>query len=53
MWAGREGPARVEARRVMQMAPVFTVTGWARGQPYKDMSILKREVEALKNAGLP
>jgi tetratricopeptide (TPR) repeat protein len=53
MWAGREGPARAEANRVMQMAPVFTVAGWARGQPYKDMSILGREIEALKKAGLP
>jgi adenylate cyclase len=53
MWAGREGPARVEARRVRQMAPVFTVARWALGQPYKDMSILGREIEALKKAGLP
>ena len=39
--------------RVMQMAPVFTVDGWALGQPYKDMSILGREKAALRKAGLP
>lgn len=53
MWSGRGGPARVEARRVMQMAPVFTVAGWAPGQPYREKAVLEREKVALRQAGLP
>jgi DNA-binding SARP family transcriptional activator/TolB-like protein len=53
IWSGLEGPARIEARRVMQMAPVFSVARWARGQPYQEKALLEREIAALRQAGLP
>ena len=50
---GRSQDAHAMATEILRIDPPFLVSTWARAQPYKDHSILEREMQALRLAGLP
>ena len=45
--------AREAANEVLRIRPTFSIKRWARSQTYKDRAIVKREIDALRKAGLP
>jgi adenylate cyclase len=53
MEMGREAAARAEAAEVLRINPGFSVHEWMVMPPYKDAAIAKREMGALRRAGLP
>ncbi len=50
---GRDAEAQTAAAEVLRINPKISVRGWARAWPYKDASVLKRELDALRKAGIP
>jgi TolB-like protein/DNA-binding SARP family transcriptional activator len=50
---GRRQDARAMANEILRIDPPFLVSTWARTQPYTDQSIVQREMQALRLAGLP
>lgn len=50
---GRRQDARAMANEILRIDPPFSVSTWARTQPYADRSIVQREMQALRLAGLP
>lgn len=50
---GRDGEAREEARQFLAGNPGFTVSGWARSQPFRDGATLKHFTDGYVAAGLP
>jgi len=50
----READAKVEVAEILQkIRPDFSTALWEGVQPYKDQRILEKELEALRNAGVP
>jgi TolB-like protein/DNA-binding SARP family transcriptional activator len=50
---GRSQDARAMASEILRIDPPFLVSTWARRQPYTDQSVVEREMQALRIAGLP
>ena len=50
---GRLGDARAEAEEFLKVNPGFSITEWARMEPYADPKELDRYVSGLRKAGLP
>jgi TolB-like protein/DNA-binding SARP family transcriptional activator len=50
---GRREDARAMANEILRIDPPFSVSTWGRTQPYTDQSIVQREMQALRLAGLP
>jgi uncharacterized protein HemY len=51
--SGRDAEARNIARRVLSMAPNFTITGWLRHIEFGRQEDADRLAEGLRRAGLP
>jgi adenylate cyclase len=49
---GREKEARAEAAEVHRINPKFSVNQWAKMTPSKDQSVVDKNVNALRKAGL-
>lgn len=49
----RRQDAHAMADEILRIDPPFSVSTWARTQPYKDPGIVRREMQALRLAGLP
>ncbi len=45
--------ARREAKEVLNHKPDFTISNWSKTQLHTNSDLLKRDVEALRQAGLP
>jgi adenylate cyclase len=50
---GRLEEAREEARLFMAASPHFTISHWIETQPFRDLSMRERFVQAYRKAGLP
>jgi len=50
---GRAEEARAEAEEFMKINPSFSISAWARTEPYSDPNELQRYVSGLCKAGLP
>ncbi len=50
---GRLDEARFEAEELIKITPNFSITEWARTEPYTDPDGLRRYVDGLRKAGLP
>jgi len=50
---GRLDEARTAARHLMELAPGFSVSAWARSLAYKDQAFKDRFAGALRAAGIP
>ena len=56
MELGLEEEARVEARKLLEQHPDFSIKAYIKAikrMPYKDLSFLDRQIELLRKAGLP
>ena len=51
-YAGMENEARAEAAEVMRIDPNFSLTNYAKVQPWKEGPRRDRLMEALRKAGL-
>lgn len=51
--AGNRDAAIAMAQEVAALRDQFTVSGWAKTQPYKDSEVLERIAATLRSAGLP
>ena len=40
------------AANLLRLSPHWSIDGYARRRPYKDTALLRREIEALRKAGL-
>jgi len=49
---GREEEAKAEAEMVLKLIPHFSVAVWGERNPMKDREQVKRDMEALRKAGL-
>ncbi len=47
------GDARKAAEDILKAHPLFSITEYAKTQPYKDGDTLRRIAQALRDAGLP
>jgi hypothetical protein len=50
---GRRPEASRAVRRVLEIEPGFSLKVWARTLIYQDRTIAARELQALRQAGLP
>ena len=50
---GRLDEARYTAKEYMKVIPNFSITEWARTEPYTDPNELQLYVDGLRKAGLP
>jgi adenylate cyclase len=50
---GRDAEAKAEAKEVLRIDPKFTIESYAKRLEYNDKADIKREVDALRKAGLP
>jgi adenylate cyclase len=50
---GREKEARAATRKVLEIAPKFSISNMSKILPYKNEADLKRIVDAMRKAGLP
>ncbi len=50
---GRLSEARAEAAEILKIDPKFSVLAWVKVPPYQDPARTKREIDALRRAGLP
>ena len=51
--AGREGEARAEIVRAMEIDPTHSLESFGKGELYKNREYLDRVIDALRKAGLP
>ena len=45
--------ARAEAAKILKIDPKFSVLAWVKVPPYQDPARTRREIDALRRAGLP
>ena len=50
---GRGEDARKEAALAVRLQPNFSITGWARTDPYRNPADLESILDGLRKAGLP
>ena len=50
---GRIEEAKLAARRVLELAPDFTVSRYQSVSPFKDSEFRKRSAEIFRAAGIP
>ena len=50
---GRDNEAHAEAAEALRLNPSFTLEGYASRSMYKDCSVLDRQIDAMRKAGLP
>jgi adenylate cyclase len=50
---GREEEARAEVAELLRIDPKFSLKSYFKGQLYKNPQDLERDIEAMRNAGLP
>ncbi len=48
----RPDEATATAANLLRLSPHWSIDGYARRRPYKDTALLRREIEALRKAGL-
>ena len=51
-YAGRMEEARAAANEVLRIKPTFSADHWGKVMPNKDPAVTRKNVEALKKAGL-
>jgi adenylate cyclase len=51
--AGQMDKANVQAKAIMRIDPKFSLERMARADPQKNQAVKKREIDALRKAGLP
>jgi adenylate cyclase len=51
--AGRDEQARAAAKKILKIAPKFSVARWQKRSAFKNKTTVKRYCDALRKAGLP